>query len=165
MWGSRLPFAGDEQDTAVVPSENVELATRIMSSLPLDDLGGAFRDSGRVAAMAATLEPLVKPDVEVVRIGPEYTGEGVTYRGLEGFLEFWTDWLEPWASFSIETEAILDAGDKVVQVARQTGRTDDQSAPIESQGAAVMTFQDGRLTRIEFHLDRERAMKAAGLSE
>ena len=143
----------------------MELATRVMSSLPLDDLAGAFRDSGRVAAMAATLEPLVEPDIEVVRIGPEYTGEGISYRGLDGFLEFWTDWLEPWESFSIETEEFLDAGDKVVQVARQTGRTGAGSAPVDSQGAAVMTFRDGRMTRIEFHLDRERAMKAAGLGE
>src|ERR671911_2682910 len=73
--GVATAICRDEQDTAVVPSENVELATRIMSSLPLDDLAGAFRDSGRVAAMAATLEPLVEPDVAIVRIGPEYTGE------------------------------------------------------------------------------------------
>ncbi|MGH2993997.1 MAG: nuclear transport factor 2 family protein [Solirubrobacterales bacterium] len=146
-------------------SENVELAARLMSSLPLDDLARAIRDPGRAAAMAATLESVVDPEVEVERIGPEYTGEGVSYRGLRGFLEFWTDWLEPWESFSIETAEFLDAGDKVVQLARQTGRTESASAPIEGQGAAVMTFRDGTLTRIEFHLDRDRAMKAAGLSE
>jgi ketosteroid isomerase-like protein len=155
----------EEQDTAVVSSENVELATRIMSSLPLDDLAGAFRDPSRVAAMGGTLEQLVEPDVEIVRIGPEYTGEGVTYRGLAGFLEFWTDWLEPWESFRIETEGFLDAGDKVIQLARQTGRLEAGGTPIESLGAAVMTFRDAKVVRIEFHLDRERAMKAAGLSE
>jgi len=148
-----------------VPGENVELATRIMSSLPLDDLAGAIRDPGQLEAMAATLEPVIDPELEIVRIGPEYTGEGVAYRGLAGFLEFWQDWLAPWESFRIETEEYLDADDKVVQLARQVGATEAGGVSVESHGAAVMTFRDGRLTRIEFHLDRDRAMRAAGLSE
>ena len=143
----------------------MELAARIMSSLPLDDLAGAIRDTGRVEAMAATLEPVIDPEFEVLRIGPEYMGEGAVYRGLGGFLAFWTDWLEPWESFSIETERFVDGGDKVVQLARQTGWTQGEGVRVESQGAAVMAFRDGVLTRIEFHLDRDRAMKAAGLSE
>ncbi|MGH2991547.1 MAG: nuclear transport factor 2 family protein [Solirubrobacterales bacterium] len=146
-------------------TENVERAARLMSSLPLDDLAGAMRDPEAIEEMGSTWGAFVDPEIEVVRIGPPYTGEGITYHGLGGFLEFWTDWLGPWESFSIETEEFVDAGDKVVQLARQTGRTEAGSAPIVSRGAAVMTFRDGTLTRIEFHLDRDRAMKAAGLSE
>ena len=146
-------------------TENVELAARIMSAMPLDDLAGAFRDPRRVEAMAATLESVVGPELEVISVGPAYMGEGVVYRGLDGFLEFWTDWLEPWESFSIETERFVDGGDKVVQLARQTGWTQDEGVPVENEGAAVMTFRDGMLTRIEFHLDHERALKAAGLAE
>jgi ketosteroid isomerase-like protein len=147
-----------------VSSENVELASRIMSSLPLDDLAVALRDPTRVEEMATTLEPVVDPEFEVMSIGPAYMGEGAVYRGLAGFLAFWTDWLEPWKSFSIETERFVDAGDKVVQLARQTGWTQDEGVRVESQGAAVMAFRDGKLTRIEFHLDRDRAMKAAGVA-
>ena len=146
-------------------SENVELARRIMSSLPLDNLAAAIRDASRVEAMAATLEPVLDPEFEVMSIGPQYMGDGAVYRGLGGFLEFWTDWLEPWESFSIETERFVDGGDKVVQLARQTGWTQDEGVPVENEGAAVMTFRDGMLTRIEFHLDHERALKAAGLAE
>jgi ketosteroid isomerase-like protein len=148
-----------------VSEENVELAARLMSSLPLADLAGAIRDPERLEEMASTWGSYIDPEIEVVGIGPEYTGEGRTYRGLPGFLEFWTDWLEPWESFSIETEEFLDAGDKVVQLARQVGRTDAGSAPVVGRPAAVMTFRDGTLTRIEFHFDRSRAMKAAGLAE
>lgn len=144
-------------------TENVELATRIMDGLPLDDLSSAFRDPERVAAMGEALGPLVSPDLEVVSFGPEYMGEGAVYRGLAGFGEFWSDWLGPWAGFRIEVEGYLDAGDKVVQLGRQVGATDAGSAPVESSGAAVMTFRDDRLTRIEFHLDRDRAIRAAGL--
>jgi ketosteroid isomerase-like protein len=146
-----------------VSSENVELATRLMSSLPLDDLAAAFRDQDRVAALGAALEPFVDREVEIARIGPDYTGEETIYVGLDGFMEFWTDWLEPWESFRIETEDFLDAGDKVVQLARQTGWTSTEDVPIEGQGAAVMTFEDGTVTRLEFHLDRERALRSAGL--
>jgi hypothetical protein len=37
----------DGEDTAVVWSENVELARRLMAELPLDDLAGAVRDPER----------------------------------------------------------------------------------------------------------------------
>jgi ketosteroid isomerase-like protein len=158
-------MGADGEDTAAVSSENVERAKRIMSSMPLDNLADAIRDTRRVEAMAASLEPVLDPEFEVLSIGREYMGEGSVYRGLGGFLEFWTDWLEPWESFSIETERFVDAGDKVVQLARQTGWTQGGGAPIVGEGAAVMTFRDGLLTRIEFHLDRDRALKAAGLSE
>jgi ketosteroid isomerase-like protein len=149
----------------VVSAENVQLATRIMDGLPLADLGEAFGDPERIAAMGASLEPLVDPDLEVVAVGPEYTGEGTVHRGLTGYLEFWVDWLEPWESFRIEAEEYLDAGDKVVMLARQVGSTETGGVPVDSLGAAVMTFEAGRVTRIEFHLDRDRAMKAAGLAE
>jgi hypothetical protein len=39
------------------------------------------------------------------------------------------------------------------------------SVPIETRSAGVFTFRDGKLVRAEFHLERESAMKAAGLSE
>jgi SnoaL-like domain len=158
-------MGADGEDTAVVSSENVERAERIMSSMPLDNLADAIRNTRRVEEMAATLEPDLDPEFEVLSIGPEYMGEGSVYRGLGGFLEFWTDWLEPWESFSIETERFVDAGDKVVQLARQVGWLKGEGTPIVSEGAAVMAFRDGRLTRIEFHLDRDRALKAAGVSE
>ena len=76
-------------------TENVQLATRIMGGLPLHDLGGAFADPDRIAAMGAALEPLIAPEFEIVTVGPEYAGEGTVYRGLAGLLEFWKDWLQP----------------------------------------------------------------------
>ena len=97
--------------------------------------------------MGASLEPLVDPDLEVVAVGPEYTGEGTVHHGLTGYLEFWVDWLEPWESFRIEAEEYLDAGDKVVMLARQVGST----------GRRVV------ISRV--HLDRDRAMKVAGLAD
>ena len=148
-----------------MPSENVELAERIMSAMPLEDLAEAIRDTRQVEAMAAMLEPVLDPEFEVMSVGPEYMGEGVVYRGLGGFLEFWTDWLEPWESYRIETEGFVDAGDKVVQLARQTGWTEGDGVAVEAEAAAVMTFRNGLLARIEFHLDREVAMRSAGLSE
>jgi hypothetical protein len=36
---------------------------------------------------------------------------------------------------------------------------------VEAEGAVVFSFRAGKLARLEFHLDRERAMKAAGLAE
>src|SRR6476661_5853789 len=44
-------------------------------------------------------------------------------RGLLGFAESWRDWLEPWASYYIEAEEFIDAGDEVVSLTRVQART------------------------------------------
>ena len=39
------------------------------------------------------------------------------------------------------------------------------SAAVESDAAAVLRFRDGKLARVEFHLDPAAARRAAGLEE
>jgi len=52
----------------------------------------------------------------------------------------------------------------VVSLVRQTGRTKTGGVEIEAAAAAVWTIRDGKLTRVEFHLDQEAALRAAGLA-
>ncbi len=43
------------------------------------------------------------------------------------------------------------------------GRTKTGGVEVEAPGAAVWTVVDGRVRRVEFHLDREAALRSAGL--
>jgi ketosteroid isomerase-like protein len=114
---------------------------------------GNLADALNVTAMA--------PDMEVAFITPAVGS--TEYRGLEGFLEGWADWMDPWASFQVRVEEFLDAGDCVVVLVTLTGQTEHDGVRIEQPAAAVLTVKDGLIRRVEFHLDRREALAAAGL--
>jgi ketosteroid isomerase-like protein len=50
-----------------------------------------------------------------------------------------------------------------VSLVKITGRTQTGGVELSQPAAAVWTVRGGKLARAEFHLDRERALRAAGL--
>jgi len=140
-----------------VSQENVDLVRTAMFqegvNLAAITKSGKLADALNVAAMA--------PEMEVAFFTPAV---GATeYSGLEGFLEGWGDWMEPWASFQVSVEEFLDAGDRVVVFVTLTGQTEHDGVRIDQPAAAVLTVSDELIRRVEFHLDRREALAAAGL--
>jgi len=86
-------------------------------------------------------------------------------RGLLGFAESWRDWLEPWASYYIEAEEFIDAGDEVVSLTRVQARTTRDAVAIEHRPGAVWSLRGGKIVRVRFFLKRDEALEAAGLQE
>jgi ketosteroid isomerase-like protein len=112
----------------------------------------------------AALREVAHPDVECVMVGPDpaFSSEA---RGIEGFVERWTDWLSPFERWRIELEDVVESEDRIVTLIRQFGTPTGSTAEVENAGAAVWFIRDERLARVEFHLDRELAMRSAGLAE
>jgi ketosteroid isomerase-like protein len=103
------------------------------------------------------------PDMQVAFATPS---AGFTeYRGLDGFLEGWGDWMMPWASYQVDLEELIDGGERVVAMVMLRGQTAHDRVSIEQPGAAVFTIRDGKIMRVEFHLDQREALAAAGLAE
>jgi ketosteroid isomerase-like protein len=86
-------------------------------------------------------------------------------RGLLGLAESWRDWLEPWASYYIEAEELIDAGDQVVSLIRVRARTTRDAVAVEHRPGAVWSLRDGKIVRVRFFLERDDALEAAGLRE
>jgi ketosteroid isomerase-like protein len=107
---------------------------------------------------------LFEDDFEVQFLAESAGAETLTYRGVEGLMEAWRDWLEPWTSYHLEVEEFLDAGDKVVAPVRVRARTAHDSVAVEHAPAGVWTIRDGKIAAIRFYLDRQEAMAAAGLN-
>ena len=108
------------------------------------------------------LREVSEPDFVCRMVGPD--GQFVAEeRGPEGFLAAWGDWISPFEEFRIEVERTIDAGEHLVDLVRQTALTTRGGVPVETTGAGVWTFREGRLARAEFHLDRAEALRAAGL--
>jgi hypothetical protein len=85
--------------------------------------------------------------------------------GLEGLIEGWRDWLEPWASYRMELEEVIDAGDRVLSLIHVTAKTSHDGVEVEHRPAAVWAVEGGVVVAVTFYLDRDQALEAAGLSE
>jgi ketosteroid isomerase-like protein len=141
--------------------ENVELVKAVHppSGSQLTDLFGDETVVERLRATAA-----FDPKVEVS--GGHIAGVSVNARGLDGLIEAWREWLEPWEVYWTEVEDFLDAGnDQVVVLVRDHGRLRASDSEVQTVGGSVWTVRDGKIVRIEFHADREDALEAAGLRE
>ncbi len=110
----------------------------------------------------AALNELADPNLEVAMIGPDPAFRQ-DRSGPSGFVEAWGDWLSPFDTFRMEVDEIIDRGDRIVTLVRQFATPAGGSIEIENVGAAIWFFEGGKLKRVEFHLDREAGLRAAGL--
>jgi len=138
--------------------ENVELIRSLLPP-PEMDVASLFRDDYVFEQTAAGLKAMIDPEIESLG---NWTG-GTRYVGVEGFRQLWLDWLEPWESYRIDVEELIDAGDMVICMIRDRGRRSDVGAEVEVVGSSVWEIRDGRIVRVAFYTDREAALEAAGL--
>jgi ketosteroid isomerase-like protein len=140
-----------------------QLIEALMGAMPLGDL----LPDGEPAteARAAALAEIAADDLETVMVASE-GGLTSEFHGRSGFEQAWADWLSPFDAYSSSLEEILEApGDRLLVITRQRATPKGTTAAIESRAAAVLQFRDGRLARVEFHLDPAAARRAAGLVE
>ncbi len=131
--------------------------------MPEGDWTEAFGDDA-VNERRRRLAELAAPDLETAMVGPGgFTG---TFAGAEGFVDAWRDWLEPFESYVVEREEeIRRTDDAIVFFGRQMATPKGSASPMENEGATVAFFDEGKLKRIEFHLDRASALRSAGLED
>jgi ketosteroid isomerase-like protein len=145
--------------------ENVEVVRSLQPSGI--DLVEVF-EGQRFEQVPAFADPreLFAPEFECSFISSPSTGSvRLSYRGPQGLIEGWRDWLAAWDGYWLEAEDFIDGGDQVVVKVRVHARTRRGGVEMEHAPAAVWTFADGRVVRIEFYLERAHALEAAGLSE
>jgi len=77
------------------------------------------------------LEAIIAPDF--VWDMSKFSGwpEQQQYTGIEGARRFLRDWTEPFDDWEIEVEAFHDAGEEVVVILRQRGRSKATDMPVE----------------------------------
>jgi ketosteroid isomerase-like protein len=141
--------------------ENVAAVEALVAALPADFTTAVGDERVQLPGREA-IAKFAEPDFEVVMAGPDPAFRQ-TATGVEGFAESWSDWLAAFESFRIEVEELIDAGEQVVALAQLSGRTRTGSVEMEQPAAAVFTCRQGKVTRMEFHLDRELAFRTAGL--
>jgi ketosteroid isomerase-like protein len=147
-----------------VSSEALRVVERIQNALLMTgDVVANLEDTEADRRIRRTLMELAVPDFAVVMVGPAYLGRTIELSGADGFREAWTDWTSPFSSYRVDLDDLIDAGDHVVSLVTMSGKTKTGGVEVNASGGAVWRIVEGRLHRVEFHLDRESALRAAGL--
>jgi ketosteroid isomerase-like protein len=87
------------------------------------------------------------------------------YEGVAGVQGFLSEWMDTWEDWELEVEALLDAGEKVVALVHQRGRSRAAGMPVEMSFAQVWTVRAGKQARMEMYSDREEALRDTGVEE
>src|SRR5437588_4190006 len=140
--------------------QNVEIRKGLQPSGV--DLVDAFSDDAE--PFAELPGALFAADFESAFIASELGMSFGPVQGVEGFADGWRNWLEAWNRYEIQAEEFIDAGERVVVFARVSARTGRDGVEMEHAPAAIWTLRDGLVVRIEFYLDRDEALRAAGLA-
>ena len=133
---------------------------RALLPSPEFDLARVVRDEEAFTATIEAAGGVIDPDVES---SAPWLGEGRCYHGLEGFRSMWLDWLEPWATYHVRVEGIVEEGDRVLVLIRDRGRPHDSDAEVELVAGSVWTVRDGKIARVEFYANRAELFEATGL--
>jgi ketosteroid isomerase-like protein len=144
-------------------AEAVRVVEQIQDALGTGDVVAALADATTEQAVRQVFGELAEADFQVVMRGPAYLPAAFEGKGVDGFRGAWSEWTSAFESYRIDVERVIDAGDLVVSLVTMAGRTRTGGVEIEAPGAAVWTVVDGRLRRVEFHLDRDEALRTAGL--
>jgi hypothetical protein len=130
---------------------------------PPDDVATVIRSDDPGAALNIP-DGTIAEDCEILFVSPVEGGDDLgSFKGPQGLIDGWREWLEPWETYTFILEETIPAGDKVVTMARMCGTTRHGGVEVDQQGAAVWTFSDGRVTAIRFYLEREAALREAGI--
>lgn len=128
--------------------ENVELVREVYAAWARGDFsaGADLRAAGfEYQQLSSSVEPGLRRGAEV----------GHALRGI----------FDVYEDVRIEAEEFIDAGERVVVVARVHGTARESGLKLEQRFGFVWTLSDLALIRTEVYRDRREALEAAGLAE
>jgi ketosteroid isomerase-like protein len=109
-----------------------------------------------------TLERLLATDVEIDAtdrvINPD------RYRGREGFRRMVADLSEIWDSWHVEARDLTEQDDRVFVTHEVHARGKGSGVELVRTYWSVWTVRGGEVTKVSLHVDRDRALAAAGLT-
>jgi ketosteroid isomerase-like protein len=126
--------------------ENVEVMRRLVEATAVGDYETAVAD--------------LDSDVEIDDTDiPESTG-------ADSFRQWLSRWDEIWESWRIESLELLPSNeDKVLALFRMIAKGKGSGIELERDDALLGEFRDGKIIRLGYYNDQQRAREAAGLSE
>jgi ketosteroid isomerase-like protein len=97
---------------------------------------------------------------DVTRFRPD---EGV-HRGMDELARYIGSWRDTWSAHDFALERVIDAGDRVVAVVRESGVGRSSGAPVTVRYGQVITVRDGKIVETVVYSEPRDAFEAAGLT-
>jgi ketosteroid isomerase-like protein len=118
-----------------------------------------------VVARPEAIRHLYGPDYEMDLTDVGGPDVGVV-RGFDAADEVLRTYFEMFEDFEVEIDEVIHADeDHVVLAIHDGGRMQGSDFEVRTPRFHVATFRDGKVVRLSAHLDKDRALEAAGLSE
>ena len=103
-------------------------------------------------------------DVELVPIRAAM--EGTSYRGHDGFRQFYADITEDWDDYAPDAHEVRDIGaDRVLVVGKFHGRGKASGVEVETPAVWVCDLRDAKIIAVRFYNDEQAALEALGLRQ
>jgi ketosteroid isomerase-like protein len=129
--------------------ENVDVVRRALDALAREDMQAAVVD--------------LDPDAEMYDFD---IPDADVYRGPDGFFKWLGVWSESWESWRFEDLEILPAGeDRAVALFRMIVKGRDSGVEIDRRDGVAYTLRSGKIVRMEYYNDQQKALEAVGLGE
>jgi uncharacterized protein len=120
-----------------------------------------------VEVVREMLEDYIRGDYEAALPAFAQDVEVVTslerFHGPTGVVEEAQRWEEMWSDYRFEVEDLVDAGDKVVLLYHQVGKSKGSGVEVEERAGWVYTLREGKIARVEMFQDSDTALRAAGV--
>jgi ketosteroid isomerase-like protein len=139
--------------------QNVELVRSLVE--PFNGVDGTAIDFDD-DAIRELIERTHAPDVELRPLeSGAGSGPSALYRGRDGVIEYFKEWLDPFSEYRVELLDYIDAGNCVLVPSRQwgVGRVSGIRADIEL--TYLYELRDGLIARIDQYDTTEDALEAA----
>jgi ketosteroid isomerase-like protein len=91
--------------------------------------------------------------------------EGRVLRGRAEVVKAFRDYYDTWERLELRPEEIIDTGDELIVFVHEVARGRNSGIVMETDTAAISTLQEGWVIRVRNYLDRNEALRAAGMSE
>ena len=85
------------------------------------------------------------------------------YSGPAGLRKFFADNAETYELFTVTSDEIFDAGDRVLAIGHVTVRPNGGGPEFSAPAAFVFAFEGGKIARAEDLRDRSAALRSVGL--
>jgi ketosteroid isomerase-like protein len=143
-----------------MPSENVEIVRQMWEPFKGLDVRAVDWDNQAVQDM---LIPRFSPEVELTW-SASWAGER-EYRGRDGVIQAFKEWIEPFSEYHAEAQDYIEMGDHVAVPNRQWGTGRESRIPVEIEVTHVYEFRDGLIVRLDESETREAALDAIASAE
>lgn len=133
-----------------MPHDHVETVQRAVAAFNAADVDG-FRKT-------FSAEPSITPLRAALETDVRFAGPGAVE-------EFWAAAQEDWADTQLDVESVERVGDRVLLIARYSGRTRASAVPFTQRIGVVVDFEDGQICRLTTYVDPDDALEAVGRSD